>query len=226
MWASSWTHTTAVAPDMSIQRTRRAQVELSNTVATNWEVPVHYNITRRSAGVWVAALFLAAGAGCTAGGDQGESAVAATGTSSAKSSVDAEAASLELSVELLDGYGRGLQKELEILSRPGRGSHYGVTMSKHSDEAAEVIEAAGLTLPVYVAVRERVDRVFDTLNFQGKIGPPRSIDLARASSEWKQRLAGDPFAELPEASATALRSRMDTLVPTWSAIVKLTAQNG
>ncbi len=187
---------------------------------------MYYNIARRSAGVWVAALFLAVGAGCTAGGDQGESVEAATGTSSAKSPADTAAASQELSVELLDGYGRGLQKELEILLRPGRGSHYGVTMSKYSDEAAEVVEAAGLSLPVYVAVQKQVDRVFTTLNFQGKIGPSRSIDLTRASAEWKQRLAGDPFAELPEASAVALRSRMDTLVPTWSAIVKLTAQNG
>ena len=188
---------------------------------------MRYKITSYPVAVLCMALFLVAGAGCTGGNEQGEPAHAVTTkVSSAKAKAGSSRISLELTGELLDAYGRGLHKELEILLRPGRGSHYGVTISKYSDEAREVVEAAGLSLEVFSAVQERVDRAFNTLNFQGRIGPPRRMDPERASPEWKKRLAGDPFDELSPASAAALRSRMDQLVPAWSRIVELTAQSG
>src|SRR3546814_14968555 len=74
-------------------------------------------------------------------------------------------------------------------------------------------------------MRELVHPVVTTLHCQGKIGPPRSIDLERAP-EWKHRLAGDPFDELSPASAKVLREHMDILVPPWSEIIALTAQHG
>src|SRR3546814_14808818 len=83
---------------------------------------------------------------------------------------------------------------------PGRGTHYGVTISKYGEEGPEVVATSGLSIDDYRAIRDLVDPVFTTLNFQGKIGPPRSIDLERAP-EWKHRLAGDPFDELSPASA-------------------------
>src|SRR3546814_14159697 len=74
-------------------------------------------------------------------------------------------------------------------------------------------------------MRELVHPVVTTLHCQGKIGPPRSIDLERAP-EWKHRLAGDPFDELSPASAKVLREHMDLLVPPWSEIIAPPAQHG
>jgi len=132
---------------------------------------------------------------------------------------------IELTPALLDAYAKGLRKEVEIIRRPGRGTHYGVTISQYGDEGPEVVAAAGLSHEDYRAVQDVVDRVFTTLNFQGKIGPPRSIDLEKADPVWRERLAGDPFDDLSPSSAKALRDHMDVLVPPWSEIVGMTALN-
>lgn len=127
----------------------------------------------------------------------------------------------------LEAYARALAKQAEIIRRPGRGTHYGVTISAYDmeGETGEVLEAAGMTVEEYQAVDGQVQPVFTTLNFKGEIGPPRSIDLD-ASPEWRERLEGDPFDTLPDESAAALRRHMDTLVPLWSDVVGLTAQHG
>jgi len=134
-------------------------------------------------------------------------------------------AAIELTPALLEAYAKGLRKEVEIIRRPGRGTHYGVTVSKYGEEGPEVVRAAGLSHEDYRAVQDVVDRVFTTLNFQGKIGPARSIDLEKADPVWRERLAGDPFDELSPASAKALHDHMDILVPPWSEIVGMTALN-
>lgn len=128
----------------------------------------------------------------------------------------------------LEAYARALEKQAEIIRRPGRGTHYGVKISAYGEdsESREVLEAAGMTAREYNAVDRLVDPVFTTLNFQGEIGPPRSINLDEASPEWRERLERDPFDDLPPESAAALRRHMDTLVPLWSDVVGLTAQHG
>ncbi len=78
----------------------------------------------------------------------------------------------------------------------------------------------------YQEIREAVNEVFTTLSFQGKIDGPRKIDVTRASPEMKARLARDAFADLPPASAQALRMKMNVLVPLWSEYVLLTAVAG
>src|SRR3546814_9574602 len=143
---------------------------------------------------------------------------AARGTAYAKGA-------FELTPALLQAYAKVLHKEVEIIRRPGRGTHYGVTISKYGEEGPEVVATSGLSIDDYRAIRDLVDPVFTTLNFQGKIGPPRSIDLERAP-EWKHRLAGDPFDELSPASAKVLREHMDILVPPWSEIIAMTAPHG
>jgi hypothetical protein len=52
------------------------------------------------------------------------------------------------------------------------------------------------------------------------------MDTARASPEMKQRLGSDPFNELPPASATSLRSRLDELSAIWVEYVNLVAVSG
>jgi hypothetical protein len=68
--------------------------------------------------------------------------------------------------------------------------------------------------------------VFTTLDFQNKIDGPLSIDLERADAETKARVSGDPFADLTPDTATALRARMERLVPIWSEYKSLVAVAG
>lgn len=127
----------------------------------------------------------------------------------------------------LAAYARALAKQAEIIRRPGRGSHYGVRISAYDSdgESGEVLEAADMTVEEYQAVDALVIPVLTTLNFQGHIGPPRTIDV-EAAPEWKQRLDGDAFADLSPESAAALRRNLDTVAKPWGEIVGLTAQHG
>ena len=87
-------------------------------------------------------------------------------------------------------------------------------------------EAAGLSVERYQTVRKGVNHVLETLDFRGKIDGPLEIDPEHASADMKQRLSKDAFADLPPASATALRSHMGTLVPIWVHYMQLIALNG
>lgn len=87
-------------------------------------------------------------------------------------------------------------------------------------------EASGLSRERYRDVRAAVNRVFTTLDFQGKIDGPMSVDLQRADAQTKARVSGDAFAELPAEAAKALRARMDRLVPLWIEYTTLVAVAG
>ncbi len=86
--------------------------------------------------------------------------------------------------------------------------------------------AAGLSVEEYGALRETVNGIFQTLDFQEKIDGPLSMDLSRADAATKARLARDAFADLSSDSAAALRAQMDRLVPVWIEYVNLTAVAG
>jgi len=184
---------------------------------------------KRFAATRLAALFgLALGVtACAPSADEAAATTADSASSDANGATDSAALQAALTDANLDAYGRALAKQAEIVRRPGRGTHYGVTMSAYDldGEAGEVLEAAGMTIDEYRAVEQQVEPVFTILNFKGEIGPPRSIDL-EAAPEWKEKLEGDPFAALPPESAAALRRNMDTLAPLWGVVVGLTAQHG
>jgi hypothetical protein len=135
----------------------------------------------------------------------------------------------------LDAYERGMRKEIELVTAAkvlgdnaktpaDRGAASQAAFESSTAPAAA--EAIGAPLDRYQAMRRTVNRVFETLDFQGKIPGPMEIDTARASPEMKQRLAGDPFAELPPASAAALRARLDALSRLWIEYMNLVAVNG
>ncbi|MGY0559260.1 hypothetical protein ACW7G2_00845 [Luteimonas sp. A277] len=177
----------------------------------------------------VALLTVALAGGCTPANDsEPANAVEPQPTAITATSTADDAQPAALTDANLEAYARALAKQAEIIRRPGRGTHYGVTVSIYDSEgeSGDVLEAAGMTVEEFHAVDRLVEPVFTTLNFQGEIGPPRSINLEEASPEWKERLAGDPFTSLPPESAAALRRHMDTLVPLWSDIVGMTAQHG
>lgn len=135
----------------------------------------------------------------------------------------------------LDKFERGLRREVDAV-RVAQEKAASATSTHERGEAIQAqwetatiplgAEASGLSEPRYRDVRDRLNRVFTTLDFQGKIDGPLSIDLERADAETKGRVSGDAFADLPPEAAMALRARMDRLVPIWSEYKKLVAVAG
>lgn len=145
------------------------------------------------------------------------------------------AGSIEFSEEDLDLYERGIAKEVEIVKAAQQRAMRGGSPDERAAAAREQWEsesvpaaarAAGIPENRYRFIREAVHEVFETLDFQGKIDGPLSMDMTRASPEVKERLAKDPFDALSPSAASALRARMDRLVPIWIEYVNLTAVAG
>lgn len=137
--------------------------------------------------------------------------------------------------EDLDQFERGLRKEIDAVKAAQVDAASATNAQARSEalqaqwETATVplgAEAAGLSEARYREVRDEVNRVFTTLDFQDKIDGPLSIDLDRADPETKARVSRDAFADLPPDAAMALRARMDRLVPLWSEYKTLVAVAG
>jgi hypothetical protein len=135
----------------------------------------------------------------------------------------------------LDQFERGLRREIDAVKAAQAKAASATTAQERGDamqaqwETSTIplgAEASGLSKARYSDIRNAVNRVFTTLDFQGKIDGPLSIDLQRADAETKARVSGDAFAGLPPAAATALRARMGRLVPLWSEYKKLVAVAG
>ena len=75
-------------------------------------------------------------------------------------------------------------------------------------------------------VRQTLSRLLTTLDFQGKIDGPQSVDTAMADSTMKARLASDPYSVLDPSSAELVKSKMTEITPVWIQYVNLTAKNG
>jgi hypothetical protein len=177
-----------------------------------------------------AAILLMAFAGCARNETNKDAGIAGEPAKSAPST-----RSLDLTDGTLNAYERGLKKEIEAVraaqerSRTARtAQERGEAIQASYDQATipQGAEAAGLPVEQYRELRETINGIFRTLDFQGKIDGPLSMDLSRADEATKQRLARDAFADLPSPSAAALRAHMDRLVPVWIEYVSLTAVAG
>jgi hypothetical protein len=109
----------------------------------------------------------------------------------------------------LDAWERGMKKEIELVKAAEARAAAAKTpeeRSRASDAAtetktaAEAARAVGADPERYIRTRRTVDRVLETLDFQGKIPGPKELNLDAASEEMRQRLAQDPFAELDPSS--------------------------
>lgn len=189
-------------------------------------------IARLSSSVLVLALLSAPGCG---NGDAAPESTAGSSTPSASTPSGGGTESVTLTADLLERFERGLRRETEAVRAAQQRSSEAKTPQERGDaiqasfEDATIplgAEAAGLPLEQYRTVREIVTVVFRTLDMQGKIDGPISIDLSRADEATKQRLSRDAFADLAPASAAALRAQMDRLVPVWIDYVNLTAVAG
>jgi hypothetical protein len=135
----------------------------------------------------------------------------------------------------LEGLEKGLAAEAALVTAARERASNAKTPEERAEAAQGEWEeetipdgalASGLPLERYISVRQTVNHVLETLNFQGKVNGPLKLDLEHASPEMKQRLRSDPFAELNPASAVALRAKMSGVVPVWVAYMRLVALNG
>jgi hypothetical protein len=135
----------------------------------------------------------------------------------------------------LNAYERGMKKEIEAVRAAQQRSASAATAQERGEAIQAAFEhatipqgaaAAGLSVDQYRALREAINGIFRTLDLQGTIDGPLSIDLSRADAATKERLARDPFADLSAASAAALRAQMDRLVSVWMEYVSMTAVAG
>ena len=135
----------------------------------------------------------------------------------------------------LDAYARGLAKETELVraaqERAGSAAtpaeRAAAAQAQWEDQTApEAARLLGLDAERYRRTRDTVGEVLRTLDFQGTIDGPLSIDLTRVDEATRAELQRDPFEKLAPASAAALRDRLPELVAVWSEYTRLTAVAG
>jgi hypothetical protein len=181
--------------------------------------------------MWIvgALIFAIAGGACGGGNENQE-----TSTADAPARGGSEKAVAFTEADL-DKFERGLRAEIDAVKAAQKRAASATTAQERGDamqaqwEEATIptgAEASGLSDARYRDVRGTVNRVLTTLDFQNKIDGPLSIDLERADAETKARVSGDPFADLTPETATALRARMERLVPIWSEYKTLVAVAG
>ena len=178
----------------------------------------------------VAALTVAASVGACGGSNGNQESSNANAPTAAPAATQVAFAEADL-----DNFERGLRAEIDAVKAAQKRAASATTAQERGEamqaqwETATIpvgTEASGLSDARYRDVRGAVDHVFTTLDFQGKIDGPLSIDLERANPETKARVSGDAFADLTSEAATALRARMERLVPLWSEYKTLVAVAG
>ena len=144
-------------------------------------------------------------------------------------------APVTLSAADIDGFEKGLKREIEIvkegkiraskaMTSVERGNAIQSTFEENTMK--EAVPASGLSFERYHLVRGTLSKLLTTLDFQGKIDGPQSVDTTLADSSMKARLASDPYSVLDAASAQLLKSRLNEIVPTWVEYVNLTVVGG
>lgn len=180
----------------------------------------------------IAILSLAAACGGESAPAAGETATASASASPATANTDAPFAFTDAD---LDAYEKGLRKEIELVhAAKARGDSAKTPAERgaasqaafETTTAPAAAQAVGASVDRYQATRRTVNRVFETLDFQGKIAGPMELDTANATPDMKQRLTSDPLAELAPASAAALRARLEALSKVWIEYANLVAVNG
>jgi hypothetical protein len=140
-----------------------------------------------------------------------------------------------ITAEALAAYERGLKKEIEAVRAAQQRSSSDNTAQERGEAIQAAFETATIPLgaqaaklpePQYRQLREKVNDIFRTLDIQGKIDGPISMDLSRVDAATQERLSRDPFSDLSPESAAELRKQMDRLVPVWIEYINLTAVAG
>lgn len=189
-----------------------------------------------------AALFVLAitAAGCSSGDNSGTTDSAAVTsadvTPAGDVSPDAQVSGpIALSVADIEGFEKGIARETELVREARQRSSTATTPEARGEAMQATFETStipaaapvtGLSPERYELVRGTISTIMTTLDFQGKIDGPQSVDTARASAATKARLASDPYASLDPAGAAALKARIDRIAPLWIEYIRLTAVGG
>ena len=176
-------------------------------------------------------------AACSTGDSRAssDSAAAPQPEATVASEAPAPGAPVTLTTADIDGFEKGIARESHLVREGHARAAKAVTPVERGNAIqstfeentmAGAIEASGLSLERYRLVRQTLSRLLTTLDFQGKIDGPQSVDTAHADAEMKARLASDPYAVLDAASAELVKSRLDGIVKAWVEYINLTAVGG
>ena len=160
-----------------------------------------------------------------------------TGATSSESVSDASAPAgpIALTAADLDGFEKGIARETELVREAQQKSSAATTPAERGTAFQQTFETytipaaapvTGLSAERYQLVRETIGTILTTLDFQGKIDGPQSLDTSRADAAMKARLSSDPYASLDPASAEALKARIGRIAPMWIQYIGLTAVAG
>ena len=164
-----------------------------------------------------------------------DSAVAPQPEATVASAVSAPGAPVTLTAADIDGFEKGIAREAHLVREGYARASKAVTAVERGNAIqstfeentmAGAIEASGLSLERYRLVRQTLSRLLTTLDFQGKIDGPQSVDTAHADAEMKARLASDPYAVLDAASAELVKSRLNGIAKAWIEYINLMAVSG
>ena len=135
----------------------------------------------------------------------------------------------------LDGFEKGMAKEIQLVKEGQERTRRAVTPVERGNAIQSTFEentitnavpASGLTLERYRLVRQTLSRLLTTLDFQGRIDGPQSVDTTLADAEMRARLASDPYEALDSSSAQLVKDRLNRIVPLWVEYVNLTVVGG
>jgi hypothetical protein len=165
----------------------------------------------------------------------GSDSAAATVPADNGNGMPAPGSPISLTAADVDGFVKGITKEAQLVRegqvRAGkavtaveRGNAIQSTFEENTMKNA--VEASGLPLERYRLVRQTLSRLLTTLDFQGKIDGPQSVDTAHADADMKARLASDPYSALDSGSAELVKSKLSVIAPAWIDYITLTAVSG
>ena len=185
------------------------------------------------------AILVASLTACSGGDTKAAEAIADSGSAAASSESSTSGSTttgpIALSAEDFDGFEKGIVREAELVREATQRAASAATPKERGEAIqagfedntmAAAASVTGLSAERYKVVRQTLSRILTTLDFQGKIDGPQSVDTANADAATKARLTSDPYTELDAASATELKSRLSKIAPLWIAYANLTALNG
>lgn len=135
----------------------------------------------------------------------------------------------------LSSFITALGKETEILRMGQERQRTAATPQQRIDALQSTMEearipeaarAAGMPVDRYRSVRSTIMPILQTLDFQGKMKGPMTMDTTRVGEGMKARLRGDAMAGLPAASRSALTAALSRIEAIWGDYVALSTQGG
>lgn len=167
--------------------------------------------------------------------DTGAAATAAGAPAGDAQASEVAARPLTLTAADLDGFEKGIARETQLVKEAQERSRTATTPQARGEAIQAAFEdntiaaaapVTGLSPERYKLVRETLGTIMTTLDFQGKIDGPQSVDTALAGPAMKARLSSDPYATLDPAGAEALKARLGRITPVWVEYITLTAVGG